>query len=60
MDLGGSAMPSFWLRMITDSAPNAVQRSSSSGVTALKPSAKNPPMSEPHKPTPDRPIESAW
>ena len=42
--------------MTPDAKPNSIQRASSSGVVCGSDSAKKPPMSEPHRLTPERPI----
>jgi hypothetical protein len=49
-------MPFDFARMTPDTAPNWIQRCSSSGVRRRLPSAKKPPMSEPQVLTPLSPI----
>jgi hypothetical protein len=58
--LAGTATPAYFVRITPETAPNCTQRSSSSGVSRLSPSAKKPPMSEPQTDTPDRPIVSPF
>ena len=55
-----SDTPPAWRRITGEKAPNSIHRISSSGVGCSTPfsdgNVKNPPMSEPHRLTPDSPI----
>ena len=53
-------IPSALVRITPDTAPNWIQRLSSSGVRRSFPRVKKPPTSEPHHAIPDRPMLSAW
>ena len=58
LGLGGADPPAF-VRITPETAPNWIQRASSSGVSRSSDSVKKPPTSEPQSEMPDRPIVSA-
>ncbi len=53
-------MPSAFVRMTPETAPNWIQRASSSASSFGPESVKKPPMSEPQVLMPERPMFSAW
>ena len=51
-------MPFASVRITPETNPTSIQRVRSSGVSSRAPSAKKPPIAEPHTDTPDSPIDS--
>ena len=58
--LPGSEKPFAWVRITPEANPTWIQRFSSSGVSCGADRVKKPPMSEPHRLTPDRPMVRPW